>query len=244
MGGSRVNPMITDPIIITGAQRSGASMTAGIIAACGAFSGQCFTPEGKERHSTFENLNIRNHIVRPFLSGIGADPNGQKPLPKIELCHAKAKTLGSVWRSRVLSIMKQDGWGGELAEGWRWFVKSSSACLIWPLWAAAFPDAKWVIVRRGDKEVVRACLATAFMRAYHDDAGWSAWIATHRERFEEMKSSMAPRVLEFWPESIVRGELADARSMIGALGLNWHEDQVEEFMAPALWKAGIFEMKG
>jgi hypothetical protein len=67
------------PILITGCARSGTSMTAGIVHICGAFGGRMSGPTPNNRKGMFENEEVRNQIVKPYLSSIGADPLGQKP---------------------------------------------------------------------------------------------------------------------------------------------------------------------
>ena len=64
---------MTDPILVTGAARSGTSMTAGIIHLCGAFGGKLSGPTTYNKKGMFENGTIRNELVKPFFSAIGAD---------------------------------------------------------------------------------------------------------------------------------------------------------------------------
>jgi hypothetical protein len=54
-----------DPILITGAARSGTSMTAGVINICGAFGGVLSGPNKNNKKGMFENNRIRQDIAKP-----------------------------------------------------------------------------------------------------------------------------------------------------------------------------------
>ena len=50
-----------------------------------------------------------------------------------------ARNQAEAWRHFVQKIMHRHGW----KEG-PWFYKGAKACLMWPMWHDAFPDAKWI----------------------------------------------------------------------------------------------------
>ena len=75
---------MVEPILITGAARSGTSLTAGIISICGAFGGNTTGSTPYNRNGQFENSHIRNRIVKPYLVRMGVDKLGQYPLPDIK----------------------------------------------------------------------------------------------------------------------------------------------------------------
>ena len=74
---------MNDPILITGAARSGTSMVAGAINICGAFGGNMRGPNKNNEKGMFENVRIVQNLTKPYLRGIGADQLGQYPLPDI-----------------------------------------------------------------------------------------------------------------------------------------------------------------
>ena len=84
----------------------------------------------------------------------------------------------------------------------QWFYKDAKLCLIWPLWAAAFPKAKWIIVRRRDHEIVKSCINTPFMSAYDSEIGWLRMINNYLAKFQEMYDS-GLQIREVWPEKII-----------------------------------------
>jgi len=214
-----------DPILITGCARSGTSLTAGIIEACGAFGGRTSGPNANNRKGMFENPKVRNDLVKPYLTAIGVDPMGQNPLP--DPAHIPIPVN---WADRVRGIFEADGY-----EDGPWYYKGAKMCLIWPVWHDAFPEAKWVIVRRSDEDIIKSCLRTGFMRAYQNAKGWQGWIDVHKRRFAEMQVEL--QVKEFWPGDIFeRNDLESIQGIVEWLGLQWNEDKVRAFIDPKLWK--------
>lgn len=221
------------PILITGAARSGTSMTAGIINMSGAFGGDMFGPNNNNKRGMFENKQIRQDICKPFLRSIEADPLGQNPLPDIQKVWSRAldKDFVDSFRDSVVSSMLNQGWDGENS----WFYKGAKICLFWPLWVKAFPEARWVVVRRETADIARSCMKTSFMRAYKDVTGWEKWIAVHEQRFSEMKSHIH-EIREYWPEVAIEGDLEPTYDMLRWLELEPAVNLISDFISPVLWK--------
>lgn len=226
--------MRRDPILITGCARSGTSMTAGIIDICGAYGGAVCGPTRYNRKGQFENNIIRQSIVKPFLRDeLGVDPMGQHPLPRIEAVRHYVNQAGDrgIWLQTIIrKTFAEQGY----TDG-PWYYKGAKLCLIWPVWNEAFPESKWVIVRRDDSDIIKSCLRTGFMRAFNTPKGWQGWIDHHKERFTEMQERL--QVREVWPKTFVNGDLSEIKDTVEWLGLTWNEDKVQEFIEPALWGA-------
>lgn len=226
-----------DPILITGCARSGTSMVAGAVNKCGAFGGQMAGATKNNQKGMFENTRIRNTIVKPYLRDLGMDPLGQYPLPNIT-----SLPIPSNLNKLVLQIMREQGY----TRG-PWFYKGAKLCLIWPVWKYAFPNAKWIIVRRRDDDIVHSCLNTKFMRAFGREvfrkaagvedevAGWYWWINQHKKRFVEM-IDRGLNVKMVWPERMVDGDYSQMMETIEWLGLKWNSE-VLSFIDPKLWHA-------
>lgn len=219
-----------EPILVTGAARSATSMIAGIVHACGAWGGRLSGPNRYNKRGMFENSDIRNTVVKPFLVSIGADKMGQNPLPDIDLCRKIAAVKGPEIRRAVLKIVDGQRYSGNL----RWFYKGAKMCLFWPVWHAAFPKATWVIVRRPDEDVVSSCVTTDFMRKRNGRTGWQDWLNEHKERFAEMQTEDLD-VTEVWSNEVVRGDFGDIRRVVEKARLSWNGDAVKEFVDPALY---------
>lgn len=226
-----------DVILITGAARSGTSMVAGCVNLCGAFGGIMSKPNQNNMKGMFENVQIRNQLVKPYLRQIGVDSMGQYPLP-----NTAELTIPMDWQTQVERVMMNQGY----TEG-PWFYKGAKMCLIWPLWHYAFPNAKWIIVRRRTGDIVNSCLKTSFMRAFSRKAfqqavkvdneadGWKWWVHQHEQQFVEMiQAGLNVKVV--WPERMVSGDYQQMYETIEWLGLDWNS-KVMEFIEPKLWKS-------
>ena len=207
-------------------------MVAGIFKICGAFMG---TLDGEDKN--FENVGIRDAVVVPYLKSIDADPGCQYPLPNI-----KSMPIPVDWESRIASCLTKDGY----TTG-KWAYKSSASSLIWPVWHYAYPDAKWVIVRRRTGDIVRSCMKTDFMRAFRNPQnqraigakdvleGWKWWVHQFEARFVEMiTEGLNCKVI--WPERMVSGDYQQIMETVDWLGLKW-KSEVLGYVDPKLWKA-------
>jgi hypothetical protein len=221
---------IKPPILITGCARSGTSMVAGIVHMSGAWGG---VMRGKTRYNAkgmFENKEIVNSIIKPMLRSWGCDPMGQKPLPRIETVKHLPDAVQEKLKRVVLKSLIREGLRDQ-----QWMYKGAKMCLMWPLWAKAFPDAKWIIVRRETEDIVSSCLRTAFMRAYQKRSGWLMWVAEHEKRFEEMTDA-GLEIHEVWPQRMIAGDFTEIQQVINNIGLNWDFEKVRDFIDPGLWR--------
>lgn len=225
------------PILITGAARSGTSMVAGVIKICGAFGGELSGATRYNQRGMFENHRVRQGVVKPFLRQIGADHLGQWPLPD-----PNDMLIPTNWRDRVEAVFREQGYTGGA-----WFYKGAKMCLFWPVWHFAFPNARWIIVRRRTGDIARSCCKTGFMRAFNRDEnrkavgvsseydGWVWWVRQHERRFVEMiEAGLNVKIV--WPERMVTGDYQQLYETLEWLGLPW-KSEVLSFIDPKLWKA-------
>jgi len=226
------------PILITGCARSGTSMVAGIIHICGAFGGKMSGPNSNNAKGMFENAAIRNEVVKPYFASIGVDRLGQFPLPDINNL-----PIPSGWQAKVEQLIQNQGY-----EGGPWMYKGAKMCLHWRVWNYAFPNAKWIIVRRKTSDIINSCERTGFMRAFHNTTnqravgvknsseGWLWWVHQHEARFREMIND-GLNVKIVWPERMVDGNYELMKEAIEWAGLEWDHEKVLDFIEPKLWKA-------
>ena len=230
-----------DPIIITGCARSGTSMVAGSIDLCGAWGGSMRGANRNNEKGMFENVRIVQNIVKPYLKSINVDPLCQYPLPKVD-----GMPIPSDWKQKIMSSIQQEGY----SDG-QWFYKGAKACLMWPIWNYAFPNAKWIIVRRRAGDIVNSCCKTSFMRAFNETVkgqtnrnavgakterdGWLWWHDQHILRFREMQDN-GLNLKVVWPERMVTGDYVQMMETIEWVGLKWNSE-VLSFIDPKLWKS-------
>lgn len=200
-------------ILITGCARSGTSLTAGFFRACGANLGPT--------NILNEHTGIRDKIVKPYLRSIGADPLCQDPLPALEdlTPHPDLRKLVDA----MFNAPEPRAY------------KGAKMCLMWPLWAEAYPEAKWVIVRRERHKIVESCLRTTFMRNITTEEGWDRWARIHEQRFEEMKQHLD--CIDVFPDEALRGEFKSYRAAMEFTGLRWNEKAVIATIQPERWHA-------
>jgi len=220
---------VKSPIFITGCARSGTSMTAGVVHLCGAWGGKLAQATPYNKKGMFENRAIVQGMVKPLLIAVGADPMGQKPLPKIRDFE---EIDSSEWREKFLKEMKYQGYKEDRDT---LMYKGAKMCLMWTLWDRAFPDAKWIIVRRRSEDVIQSCLKTGFMSKYKDREGWLSWVREHVKRFREMFEDRLD-IMEVFPQEMIDGNYTEIESVIKWAGLEWREQGVKEFISPELWK--------
>ena len=228
-----------NPILITGAARSGTSMVAACFHLCGAWKGETGGPNKNNQKGMFENLPLRQNVVKPFFRSIGYDPLGQYPLPptdKISIPHN--------FKDQVIKEIQMQGWASDKP----WMYKCAKMSLIWPAWAYAFPNSKWIIVRRKRQDIVHSCMRTSFMRSYKNyeilkeigrlnpEQGWDYWAEFHENKFNEI-INWGVNVKVIWPEKMVQADYSEIKDAIEWVGLKWNGTAITDFIEPKLWKA-------
>lgn len=202
-------------IFITGAARSGTTLTTGILAAMGLNLGPV--------NSLNEHLGIREDVTKPFLRALGCDPAGQVTLPDTFALHAP--------------VGLREGIAGQLAgipdpKG----VKDAKFTLIWPAIEQAFPGSRWVIVRRMVHDIADSCARTSFMSAYGKDRNaWQRWAEQYVIRLIRLKEHAGSRAIEVWPSSFIH-DPEEFRPVAEHCGLEFNAKHVKDAIDPALFQ--------
>ena len=224
--------MLDRPIIVTGCARSGTSMVAGVLALCGAWVGRVTGATPWNKKGQYENEVIRDHITKPYLRKIGADPLGQQPLPDLKDVAFLAQRDWVEWQVKVIGVLDQQGYPGDIP----WMFKGAKACLIWPLWARAFPNASWIIVRREDTAVIDSCMKTSFMRKRQSREEWQDWIDHHKLCFADIMAN-CKGVQQVWPGKMLSSP-RPWKLLVEGYGLKFNEELVGDFLDTKLWSGG------
>ena len=160
---------------------------------------------------------------------------GQKSLPRVQepWLFNKLTKDGPKIRESVLAVLEEQGY-----KTGPWFFKGAKMCLIWELWRSAFPNAKWVVVRRDIGDITSSCMRTGFMSAFRNPADWETWAKAHEQRFTEMKEA-GLNIREIWPQKMVDGDYTEVKEVVhDFLNLDFNVEVVKEFIDPDLWKGG------
>jgi len=205
-----------EPIIVTGVPRSRTSMTCGTLNALGAFGGDMRGPTKYNQKGMYENRKVVT-MVKDYLRSMNCDPNAQHPLPSMD----ELKSWSNA-RSQIQRAMTEDGYTGG-----PWFFKTVKGCHFWPVLHEAFPEAKWIIVRRDPEQIEASCHRTRFMKKAPD---WSAWVREHERRIEELSNTVD--CIEVWPNPNEAESFVD---MVDYAGLEWNGVAVKEVLDPSQW---------
>lgn len=205
------------PIFITGVPRSGTSLVAQLIKECNIFSGKISKMQ--------ENLDLLEFEQSYYLS-LGGDSEAQFPIIDTEKL-----LIPNNWRAKVEKILLDQGYKVKIP----WMYKSHLLALIWPVWKQAFPNAKWIIVRRKPTEIIQSCLQTGYMKAFKnkenlkqigvktEEEGWKWMIDRYNEKFVELiESGVDAKVI--WPHRFVYGDYSQAIEVVRWIGLEWNRN--------------------
>ena len=205
-------------------------MIAGSLARCGVWTGRTIPGvAGENPLGFFEHGVIREGIIKQLLRQLNCDPAGVTRLPPTNLA-INAPGLADVFRHAIFD----DGYRDDRP----WLYKDAKLTLIWPLIAAAFPRASWVIVSRDPQGIIESCLRTGFMRQHSSDpAFWQKLVVEYTMRLDRLRLS-GNRVLEICPEGAIQGNLAPLCRLCEDLGLVFDKTRVAEFVTPRFWHVG------
>jgi hypothetical protein len=202
-------------IFVTGVPRSGTSLTTQILHAHGCNLG--------EVNSLYENVKIREGILKPYLRGLGADPLGQRDLPDI---------------NRLPPIPDLRGRMGDCLPGERPFAyKDAKLTLVWPVFHAEFPRAIWIIVRRDPADIADSCMRTSFMRAYNTKEKWRTWIEEYECRIGLLKQKVTHWV-EVWPERFIDNPI-EFKTAAQYCGIDFDLSVASKCIEKRLWKSVV-----
>lgn len=209
-----------DPVLVTGVERSGSTIIARILTMCGVWSGSC--------NNMLENTMI--HSLH------------YEELPQTIFPQTKTISIPANWNDLITNQIQSEGWSGQ-----PWFVKGGILSQYWPVWNYAYPDAKWLIVRRRTGDIIQSCMKTGYMRKFKDtetlkllnlekeEDGWLWLVHQYENKFVEMiQAGLNCRVI--WPERMVTGNFEQIYETIKWLGLEWNKN-IPEVIAPLLDKS-------
>lgn len=210
-----------DPIFIVGCPRSGTSLTAGIIAACGAFGGELMLPADQHNpKGYFENFILSemfNQVLRKYQEisrlEVMLYPNRNVPF---DVEHV---------RGYVQRILHDQGY-----KDGPWYFKYPNALMHLHSIALTFPNARWVVVKRAEEDIRASAVSSFFkVRSFQ-----SVDIVGHFLRGLEQVKDIAPDHIEIWPFRLLAQGVEAFKPMIDSLGLKWNEDAVKAFADPSL----------
>jgi len=214
------------PIFILGAPRSGITMVAGLVKEFGVWTGAAAQVGPAKPKGFVENTGIRDKLIKPILTQLDCDPLGVKKLPAprrhVKLRFPTKEGEGIGLKEKLHRIVEAQGYD----HAQRWMYKDAKLTLLWRSFAAEFPDAEWVIVRRERHSVVKSCLSTPFMSAHSSDPKfWEDFADQYNKRLD-MLQAKAANVHEVDAEQIFNGDVTQLKSVSDAIGLQFNLEAI------------------
>ena len=211
---------MSPPVFVYGVSRSGTSMTCGVLAACGVrFGLDLRQPDQYNPRGYWEAKQGRQALKR-FLKSIKHDIGGHRRDPSWVAGPKDIKRL----RRKMAPHWKQ-------ADA----LKVATDWLIWGTVHAAYPNARWIIVRREVPDIVASCIRAPFISILPPDVPLDAWTAEITEQVERLVDLHASpcNTVEVWPDPR-RPEVF--REAVLHAGATWDEEAVRAALDPSLWK--------
>lgn len=208
--------MLPDPIFVTGCPRSGSSMVAATLAACGAFVGKVGNPRNPRRCS-FENHAVNDNLRRQ-VRRMGYDPKVHTIFPPSH------QVPRMPWLQEWL--VREFQYQGHKGE--RWLVKHALLAVFWSEYQRSFPNARWVIVRRDVGSLVQSCMATRYMDTFTDPSKWLQWVEWYQSRLNLVCSNTIH--IQVWPTKMLHGQLDEIQKVVAFCGLPWNEAVVRQLI--------------
>ena len=211
-----------NPILVTGADRSGSSIVARVLSMCNVFTGDV--------NNMYENIAI--YPVHRYIADKNTNGCFMPDLKKVK--------LPKDWDETVNILMKLQGYDQDVP----FMYKDSVISQLWPMWKNSFPDARWLVVRRKTPDIINSCMQTGYMkrfkfphnlkriRAHSEYNGWLWWVHQYEQRFLEiMETDIQYKTV--WPERMADGDYEQMKDIIYWLGLQWN-DKIEYVITPLL----------
>ena len=115
--------------------------------------------------SFFENVEIRESVLKEILKASHFCPLGVKSLPPVDFIgkynFGDGKNLKDILRA-ILTKQRN-------LERQRWLYKDPKLSLVWRIFNFEFPNALWIIIRRNRHTIFRSCLRAHFMARHSDN---------------------------------------------------------------------------
>jgi hypothetical protein len=212
------------PIFVTGVERSGSTIIAKIFELCGAHTGNISTMS--------ENIGLKL-LMNNFL----VDSKSSNLYPDTKLQY-----IPPDFRDKVYDILEAEGY-----KDGSWMCKSSLMPQMWPTWFYAYPNARWVIVRRRTGDIIESCMKTGYMTMFKNPSnlklikakteaeGWLWWVHQYEKSFVEMiEAGVNCKIV--WPERMVTGDYQQIYETLDWLGLEWNP-KIVQIIDPMLNKS-------
>lgn len=196
------------PIVVLCMGRSGSSMTAGVFAQHGVWTGDCMPADRRNAKGYFENKQVKKHITR--------------------MCGTKvSKVYPPVkgWRDRMERIKRSEGY----VDGEPWLVKHN--VIFYQLWSE-YEAPRFVLTRRDSDAIFRSVRASGFHR-WQDDDSLRLTIEVHQQTLDHVRDKFG--AVEVDTRAVVSGDTTTLVEALEYAGIEPRHDVIRSFVDPSLW---------
>jgi hypothetical protein len=211
VGGNSI--AVDEPILILALPRSGSSMTAGIFAQHGVWTGRCRPGAHRNPKGFFEGLAIKKALMKMQRSIVHDGVLAQQKPGFRELVHG---------------LILEDGYSGG---PWLW----KGSALYWPAWFEFTP--KIVVCRRDPEATFRSCRAAPkVFGSTLTDKRLREVIAIHHGIIDELIADHG--AFEVHTEAVAHGDFSSIAAAVVGCGLEFDAHVTDEFVDESLWHYG------
>lgn len=193
-------------------------MTAQVLATCGLnFGGPLLGPDEYNVRGYWEHQNVKHNVVRPMLKELGGDKIGQPPLPNPDkrLSNFKPEEL----RNEAYRHLR-----GANA------YKDPKLVLVWPYFSQAFPNSRWILVRRDVNRIVDSILEAPWLNKLKSRGVCLRYVHDFLDRMKDMKQYLIYK--EVWPTPDSPWMFRETIEFAGGV---WDEERVRSTLNQELW---------
>ncbi len=199
-----------EPIIVLGTPRSGSSMTAGIFAEHGVWTGTCRGPTKHNAKGHFENVVIKRTIIQTQ-GAIVTEGRLAKQLPG--------------FRDKVEQAVKSNEYESGL---WLW----KGSALYWPAFYEFHPQ--WVTCKRPSEQIFASCRSSRIFGRYLSDERLKEIIELHREQMNYLKNERG--AFEVDTCAVALGDYSTVELALKGCGVEPDRDGIDAFVDVSLWR--------
>jgi hypothetical protein len=202
----------SNPILITGVPRSGATFIARLLAMSGAQVGEV-NRMFESVKLTEQNKNLLHTVKRP-----------------LEVKESIESATFNYFAANITNIVQT-----EQIHGLKWLFKSNTLTLAWRYWNKLYPDAQWVIVRRKPPYIINSCTKTAYMDMMKsakirdhigvktEQDGWKWLIKQYEHQWREMYRA-GLNIVEVYPDRMANEDFTQVKILVRQCNFTWNTE--------------------
>ncbi|WP_407492436.1 sulfotransferase [Pseudooceanicola sp. MF1-13] len=214
------------PVLVAGLPRSATSMTMRVLHDHGLWLGDTVQGNSENPQGYFENRAIRDGIVKPLLSNLGADPVGVRSYPAWDVLPPCPPLSRQIARA-----LRREGYDETVP----WGYKDPKLTLLWQLFDRSYPQAIWVIVTRDRDKVIDSLCRTSFMARHSTSPEyWKPFCNAYEHRLNMLRNSDAT-VFDVDSDALASGDFSQIAPVLAATGLTFDADiAAQSLIKPSL----------